>query len=289
VTPGYGAVTYTYSIGKYEVTAGQYCEFLNQVARSDTFGLYVPNMWSSPYGCGIQQIGSSGSYTYSVAPDYVNRPANYVTWASAARFANWLHNGQPTGAQDASTTENGSYYLDGATSDEALLAVTRRGGATWAIPTEDEWYKAAYHKNDGMTGSYWDYPTSSNSVPGRDMNDASGNNANYGMVPFPIDSPYYTTPVGEFQNSQSPYGTFDQGGNVWEWNEAVRGTSGRNLRGGGFNAPTLALPAEYDGLANKPTILSPHGFRMVMIPEPTTLAIATFGGIAMLLRRKGLG
>ena len=26
-------------------------------------------------------------------------------------------------------------------------------GTTDVIPTEDEWYKAAYHKNDGVTGN----------------------------------------------------------------------------------------------------------------------------------------
>ena len=31
-TPGYGAVGYEYQIGKYEVTAGQYTDFLNAVA-----------------------------------------------------------------------------------------------------------------------------------------------------------------------------------------------------------------------------------------------------------------
>ena len=35
-----GAVGYTYNIGKYEVTAGQYTEFLNAVAGVDTYGLY---------------------------------------------------------------------------------------------------------------------------------------------------------------------------------------------------------------------------------------------------------
>ena len=31
--------------------------------------------------------------------------------------------------------------------------------AKYWIPTENEWYKAAYHKNDGVTGNYFDYPT----------------------------------------------------------------------------------------------------------------------------------
>ena len=42
-----GAVDYVYEIGKYEVTAGQYTEFLNAVAATDTYGLYNTDMWSS--------------------------------------------------------------------------------------------------------------------------------------------------------------------------------------------------------------------------------------------------
>ena len=35
-TTGYGGVSYEYSIGKYEVTAGQYTELLSAVAATDT-------------------------------------------------------------------------------------------------------------------------------------------------------------------------------------------------------------------------------------------------------------
>ncbi len=70
-----GAVDYTYNIGKYEVTAGQYSEFLNAVAKTDTYGLYNPSMWSHIYYASkIQRTGEPGSYTYSVAADYANRP-----------------------------------------------------------------------------------------------------------------------------------------------------------------------------------------------------------------------
>ncbi|HEY4761696.1 MAG TPA: SUMF1/EgtB/PvdO family nonheme iron enzyme, partial [Thermoguttaceae bacterium] len=88
-----GAVDYEYRIGKYEVTAGQYCEFLNAVADTDAYGLYSTYMGSDSYG--IQRSGSSGSYTYRVADGWANRPINWVSWGDAARFANWLHNGQP--------------------------------------------------------------------------------------------------------------------------------------------------------------------------------------------------
>lgn len=93
----YGAVAYTFRIGKYEVTAGRYTEFLNAVAAGDPYGLYHTRMDydadPSREGCNIKRSGAPGSYTYSVAPDWANRPVNYVSWADAARFANWLHNG----------------------------------------------------------------------------------------------------------------------------------------------------------------------------------------------------
>jgi formylglycine-generating enzyme len=43
-TTGYGAVDHAYNIGKYEVTAGQYCEFLNAKAKFDQYGLYNTSM-----------------------------------------------------------------------------------------------------------------------------------------------------------------------------------------------------------------------------------------------------
>ncbi|UCC31516.1 MAG: SUMF1/EgtB/PvdO family nonheme iron enzyme [Phycisphaerales bacterium] len=248
-----GAVDYAYNIGKFEVAAAQYTEFLNAVADEDTYGLYYTSM-ADPFGlfgCNIQRTGTSPNFSYSVAPDWADRPVNYVSWGDAARFCNWLHNGQPTGAQNLTTTEDGSYYLNGATSNPELMAVVREEDATWVIPSEDEWYKAAYHYNDGVTGNYYDYPTSSDSVPGY-VNDSGnlsgtgtafteggtdpGNYATYdgdGGIDG-IGSPYYRTEVGEWENSDSPYGTADQGGNVWEWNEAVPYVSVRGARGGSF-------------------------------------------------------
>ena len=228
-TPGYGTVNYAYNIGKYEVTAGQYAEFLNAVAATDTYGLYNTNMdASAAIGCQITQNGSSGSYTYdfsgrpsgTTAADWENRPVNFVSWGDAARFANWLHNGQPTGVQNLTTTEDGAYYLNGATSDAALMAVSREADWKWSIPTEDEWYKAAYHENDGVSGNYFDFPTSGDTVPSNDLTTPDdGNNANFYTLfdsGYTIGFPYYITEVGEFENSESPYNTFDQGGNLME-------------------------------------------------------------------------
>jgi formylglycine-generating enzyme required for sulfatase activity len=288
-----GAVAYSYNIGKYEVTAGQYTEFLTAVAKTDTYGLYNTDMSRTDYGSGIARSGSSGSYAYSVDPAFVNRPVNYVSWGDSARFSNWLHNGQPTGTQGLTTTEDGAYYLNGATSDAQLIAVSREVDWKWAVTSEDEWYKAAYHKNDGVTGNYWVYPTSSNTAPGQDMADASGNNANYETAPYawPIDPPYYTTRVGEFQNSDSPYGTFDQGGNVWEWNEAGETVIGscRGMRGGAYlyvfdldndlhAADRCFMLATYE--------TSEIGFRVSEVPEPATMGLLALGGLGMLMRRR---
>ncbi len=247
-----GAVDYVYSIGKFEVTAGQYTEFLNAVADEDTYGLFHTDMWDYEAGCRIERTGESPDYSYSVAQDWADRPVNYVSWGDAARFANWLHNGQPTGPQNVTTTEDGSYYLNGATTDGELTAIVRKGDATWVIPSEDEWYKAAYHYNDGVTGNYWDFPTASDMPPtteapaGTDMTNGSANYFDwYGGNDYAVGSPYYRSEVGAYdaKPSDSPYGTFDQGGNVAEWNEAVHSVLHRGHRGGSSSDPDYYLHA----------------------------------------------
>ena len=155
---GYGAVGYEYRIGKYEVTNAQYGAFLNAKASTDSYGLYSTSM--SSYG--ITRIGSSGSFTYSVTGALANRPVVYVSWFDAARFANWLANGQGSG-----DTETGSYTLNGATSG----IITANVGAEVYIPTEDEWYKAAYY--NGATSTYSLYPNGQNTITTADANYAS--------------------------------------------------------------------------------------------------------------------
>ena len=284
---GHGGVAYTYNIAKYEVTAGQYTAFLNAVAETDTYGLYTTEMWSGWYTCKIHRTGSPGSYTYSVAGDWSNRPVNFVSWGDAARYSNWLHNGQPTGGQNLGTTEDGSYYLNGAMTNTELMAVQREPDATWVIPSEDEWYKAAYHKNDGVTGNYWDYPTSTDDVPSDDLIDPDpGNNATFNDDGYTIGLPYFRTEVGVHENSDSPYGTFDQGGNVWEWNEAVASALCRGLRGGCFGTSNQDLHVAW-GTNNTPTSENyPWGFRVALVPEPASSLLVLLGGGAVILRRR---
>ncbi len=285
-----GSVDYTYDIAKYEVTAGQYAGFLNAVAGTDTYGLYNTEMWSSAYGCKIERTGTSGSYTYSVATDWANRPVNFVSYWDSCRFANWMHNGQPTGPQDADTTERGAYTLDGYNSPDGRT-IQRNSGWNWAVTNEDEWYKAAYHKNDGVTANYFDYPTTSDSAPSNDLIDPDlGNNATYYDNDYTIDAPYYRTEVGAHENSYSPYATFDQGGNVWEWNESVYdgpAHGSRGLRGGSFILYDNYLLASDRYSRSTPTTETAHvGFRVVNVPEPTSMALLTLGCAGIFTRRR---
>jgi formylglycine-generating enzyme required for sulfatase activity len=289
-TPGYGAVAYEYNIGKYEVTAGQYTTFLNAVAKTDTYGLYNANMWLNNYGCKIERTDTGSGYSYSVASDWANRPVNYVSFWDACRFANWLHNGQPIGLQGAGTTETGAYTLGGYNGVDGRT-IQRNNGWKWAVTSEDEWYKAAYDKNDGDTGNYFDYPTSSDSVPSHDLiNPDPGNNMNFYDSGYTIGSPYYRTPVGEFGLSESPYNTFDQGGNVSEWNEAIvfesTDWSGRGRRGGPFSDDGYFLRAAYRPYRSPSIEDLALGFRVSEVPEPATLSLLALGGALALLRRR---
>jgi sulfatase modifying factor 1 len=102
-----GRVNYEYRIGKYEVTYGQYVEFLNAKAQDDPTGLYDPSMTNDKIGNGIQRAGTPGSYVYSLLDEASsNRPVTYVNFTDAARFANWMNNGKG----DAST-ESGAYRI----------------------------------------------------------------------------------------------------------------------------------------------------------------------------------
>ncbi len=295
-----GAVGYEYRIGKYEVTAGQYTEFLNKVGGVDTYGLYNTGMSNTSYGSGITRTGDGtigNPYTYSVASSHVNRPVNYVSYWDACRFSNWLNNGQPSGAQNASTTESGTYTLNGYNGTDGGT-IQRNPGSKWAVTSEDEWYKAAYYKGGSTNAGYFSFPTSSDTPPGRDMADVSGNNANSNNMNAytnPIDSPYCTTVVGEFQNSDSPYGTFDQGGNVREWNEVVvhrdSTYSSRGVRGGAF--------CDYDddtlwslgfSFGSYPTSeFDRIGFRVSEVPEPATIVMLALAGVGILRRRTRSG
>jgi len=138
---GYGAVNYQYSIGRYEVTNAQYVSFLNAKAVDDPHGLYNPYMSSTPHG-GITRAGASGAFTYSTIAGREDWAVNYVSFWDAARFVNWMQNGQGDG-----DTESGTYSLSA--SGMYANSIVRNAGSTWAVASRDEWYKAAYYRGGG--------------------------------------------------------------------------------------------------------------------------------------------
>jgi formylglycine-generating enzyme required for sulfatase activity len=293
-TTGYGAVPYTFNMGKYDVTLAQYTQFLNAVAKTDTYGLYNVNMagvapFVFPFG--IAQTGSPGSYAYSVtgsAAGKVNMPLFAETWGDAARFCNWLQNGQPTGAEGNGTTETGAYNLNGAMSDAALMAVaspahTGSGAARYFIPSETEWYKAAYYAGGGTSAGYWTYATQSNVTPSNSLVLAatSNNDANY----YGTDPTNDLTLVGTFAASPGPYGTFDQSGDVWQWNETAVTSSTRGLRGGSWGGYFGYLASSGRNNVNPGDEANTIGFRVassVAVPEPCTPALLGAAGFALL-------
>ena len=250
----FGRVTTEYQIGRTEVTNAQYVEFLNATAATDPYSLYNPSMGTFNDG-GIVRTGASGAFTYSIKPTtvveredgsffdytYADKPVNYVTWYDAARFANWMNNGQ-----GAASTETGAYTLLGGTPVPTNADdITRNAGATWFLPSENQWYKAAYY--DAATASYFDYPTGSNSAPNNNLPSAdAGNSANFlvGTTTTTGDPSVPLTDAGAYTLSDSPYGTLDQGGNVGEWNEAKVSAGKRGRRGGAWNTTELSLSAE---------------------------------------------
>jgi len=276
-TTGYGSVDYSYWIGKYEVTNAQWREFLTAMASpDDPYGLYHTEM-AGPRG-GIDRTGAGtpgDPYVYSAKggdANWDNRPVNFVSFWDAARFCNWLHNGQGGG-----DTESGAYVNIG---DQSTFA--RQEGGKFFIPTEDEWYKAAYHKNDGPTGNYFGYPTASDVLPSNDLIDPDpGNNANFHQGGYTIGGPYYMTAVGEFENSESPYGTFDQGGNVSEWNETVVNIALRGHRGVWYGS-AQSLHSSNRTRANPTYESYSVGFRVASVPEPGTIVLLATGILGLL-------
>ena len=162
-----GSVSYTYQIKKYLITNNEYVEFLNAVAiSSNSLSLWVSQMGDIAQRGGISRSGISGSYSYASLANMGDKPVNFINWFCVARYVNWLSNGKPTGVPSNSTTEDGVYSLSGFIIQGTSKPSKNNSNSYW-IPTENEWYKAAYYDpNKGGTGAgYWTYSTKSDSVP----------------------------------------------------------------------------------------------------------------------------
>jgi formylglycine-generating enzyme len=266
-------VAYEYEIGTYEVTNAQYSEFLNAKAASDPLGLYNPSMGAGVGG--IARSGVSGSFTYSAIAGRSDKPVNFVSFYDALRFSNWLNNGQ-----GSSDTETGTYTLLGGTATPSNgTTVTRNTGTTIALASENEWYKAAFY--DAVSTNYFDYPVGTDAPTSCTGPTATPNRANCQGVVGDL------TNKGSYTGSASPAGTFDQGGNVFEWNEAIISSIMRGVRGGSWFNGGSSLAATSRSSSGPTAELGVYGFRVTqVVPEPGTGLLLMVGLIGLARQRR---
>jgi len=287
---GVGSVDYTFRMSSLETTNLQWVHFLNTVDPNGTNpnGLYNANMASNAQGGITFDSAAAAGSKYAAKSGYGLLPVVYVSWNDAARFVNWLHNG----AGPSSSTETGVYDMSLPQQERVRMA-----GARYWLPNEDEWHKAAYYDPtlNGGTGGYYLYPTQSNTVPtSTSPNDTNANSANFYSGSSYADpkagdpsGTLFLTEVGGYEAAGSYYGTFDQGGNVWEWTERINGSS-RGLRGGSWgtflDGDNLSASYRND---NTPALENGLvGFRVASVPEPSTAMLMLLGGAAYLLAKR---
>jgi hypothetical protein len=256
-TTTFGAVPYVYRVGTYEIT-------------QDAIGKATAS--------GMSNV-TAGAWTGS-------RPAANISWYEAAAFVNWLNTS--TGNQAAyNLTFSGSWSMSLWSSGQAWTAggenLYRNKEAFYFLPSENEWYKAAYYNPGGA--NYFLYPTASSSIP---TAVASGTTAGTAVYNGVASDPVAVTNAG----GSSPYGTMGQGGNVWEWLESASdGTNSlaskpRAQRGGDTSVAESRLRSSFRNF-NDPALEGfGIGFRVASVPEPSTAVLVLMAGGAWLLRKR---
>ncbi|MEI6606084.1 MAG: SUMF1/EgtB/PvdO family nonheme iron enzyme, partial [Verrucomicrobiota bacterium] len=243
---GYGGVANAFRMSSYEVS-------VDMVSKANTAG-----------SLGI-------TYTSRTA----DMPATSVSWNEAARFVNWLNASSGSVAAYKFTTSGVNDNIALWTSGDAGYNAAnpfRNSNAKYFLPSENEWYKAAYYDPNKTGGAgYWDYATGSDSAPTAVASGTASGTAVYNGQSSPAD----ITLAGGL----SPYGTMGQGGNVWEWMETeydgVNDSSGssRGLRGGSWDSVDYYLASSFRSDSDPSDEGNLVGFRvasseLAAVPEP---------------------
>jgi formylglycine-generating enzyme required for sulfatase activity len=258
-TNKYGAVPYEYRASIYEISQ-------NDITKATAGGL--SNV-------------TAGTYAG-------NRPAASISWYEAAAFVNWLNTSSGKTAAYALTFSNSQWSMALQSSSNAWTLggtnLYRNKDAYYFLPSENEWYKAAYYNAAGT--NYFLYPMTSSNVPSPVASGTNANTAVYlqGVSAVPADV--------NLAGGSSTYGTRGQAGNMWEWMEtAADGTNtttteNRNLRGGRFQSEAFEI-ASTRTLAFGPSTQDINvGFRVASIPEPSTYVLLLLGAGAMYLWKR---
>jgi hypothetical protein len=257
---------------------------------------------SSPYGAvsyvfrmGVTEISQTmidkaigGGLTNVTAGAHSgDKPAANVTWYEAAAFVNWLNTS--SGYQAAYNLNGSNTAMTLWTSGEAWQLggenLYRHRDAVYFLPSDDEWYKSAYHKNDGVTSNYWDYATGTNSIPA-----AVASGTSSGTAVF--NQPTLQGPANVLSSGGlNAYGTRGQNGNVLEWQESA--TDGVNsdpseerIFSGAHWSTNNALNLRASGTDSPLASFTNVGFRVASIPEPTA-AVLLMSGLFSLTARRG--
>ena len=212
------------------------------------------------------QLRVKESPTLQITLDYVNgtnKPVTGISWNKAARYVNWLN--EREGQQPAYKFTTG-----GVNDNIELWAVSddgydpnnlfRNSYSKYFIPSEDEWYKAAYYKSGSTNAGYWLYPTGSDTAPTAVVDGTTTGTAVYDGQSGPAD----VTKAGGL----SPYGTMGQGGNTYEYSETARdgnndsAVDSRANRGGYWLNPSDVLQSSYRGGGSVASGGSAIGFRI---------------------------
>lgn len=103
-----------------QITASEYCTFLNAVAASDPHHLYDEKMAADLEGGCILRSGVVGSYHYDLLIRKQNTPISFLSPLDAMRYCNWLENASIASSENIDgATEHGSYELQ----DDQLISM----------------------------------------------------------------------------------------------------------------------------------------------------------------------
>ena len=259
-----GSVPYVYNLGKFEVSR----DMVLKASTAGGLGLTLQDM---------NLYGGNGA----------NRPATGISWNEAARFVNWLNTSK--GYQAAYLFDGSGNFQLWSSARAAGDNLFRHKNAHFFLPSVDEWYKGAYYDPSKAGGAgYWNFPTGSDEAPTIVTGGTSGAVTFWSTSQGPAD----ITNAG----SLSPYGTMAQGGNAWEWNESAfdyinnDATEVRAHRGGSWDGSWSEMHAAISWVGGFPTTdddsLIDVGFRVAMIPEPSSLSLLLAGGAVLMAGRR---